>query len=330
MHQAMTTLPGTSSPPAAPTNLTDHAMAAAGEQGRVPSRSCHRPRIRQLNAVTQLPSRPPPPLVRAAPAGAQRKRLSRSKREEAAKITQPCSECGKRFWSWKALFGHMRCHPDRPWRGIEPPPDCPRRGPDLAGPPADPASADEGGVSDAEVEAAISLVLLKGEQPEGSGSDELASPAQASGRFRCSSCDKVFDTPNGLGGHRAGHARWARDAVVARKRKMAEEGARRAVQVHKCGVCSMRFSSGQALGGHMSSHWKGESQLRVVVAAAEPASSFTSAACGCRFDLNLPAEEEREDVSFPSAFAIEPDRNLPPDGLHHEVLLFQQNPRQKN
>ncbi|KAL0399037.1 UNVERIFIED_CONTAM: Zinc finger protein ZAT3 [Sesamum radiatum] len=33
-----------------------------------------------------------------------------------------CAICGKKFPSMKSLFGHMRCHPDREWRGIHPPP----------------------------------------------------------------------------------------------------------------------------------------------------------------------------------------------------------------
>ncbi|KAJ4976208.1 hypothetical protein NE237_001314 [Protea cynaroides] len=36
-----------------------------------------------------------------------------------------CSLCGKKFPSMKSLFGHMRCHPEREWRGIQPPPPPP-------------------------------------------------------------------------------------------------------------------------------------------------------------------------------------------------------------
>ncbi|KAK9948258.1 hypothetical protein M0R45_003843 [Rubus argutus] len=34
----------------------------------------------------------------------------------------PCQVCNKRYTSWKALFGHMRSHPERSWRGVHPPP----------------------------------------------------------------------------------------------------------------------------------------------------------------------------------------------------------------
>lgn len=33
-----------------------------------------------------------------------------------------CSVCGKGFLTSKALFGHMRSHPDRGWKGAHPPP----------------------------------------------------------------------------------------------------------------------------------------------------------------------------------------------------------------
>lgn len=50
--------------------------------------------------------------------------LSRPKRKAPetvapAGVDQPiCSVCGKGFGSWKSLFGHMRAHPERRWRGV--------------------------------------------------------------------------------------------------------------------------------------------------------------------------------------------------------------------
>eukprot|EP00250_Pteridium_aquilinum_P030990 c42681_g1_i1 orf=3-500(+) len=49
--------------------------------------------------------------------------LSEQGRNGSLERSRVCSECGKAFWSWKALFGHMRCHPEREWRGILRPED---------------------------------------------------------------------------------------------------------------------------------------------------------------------------------------------------------------
>ncbi|KAL3734531.1 hypothetical protein ACJRO7_023822 [Eucalyptus globulus] len=44
--------------------------------------------------------------------------LSKAKKHD---IDATCLMCGKTFPSMKSLFGHMRSHPDREWRGIHPP-----------------------------------------------------------------------------------------------------------------------------------------------------------------------------------------------------------------
>ncbi|XP_049368117.1 zinc finger protein ZAT9-like [Solanum verrucosum] len=41
--------------------------------------------------------------------------------EEIGDVVVSCEICHKNFPSKKSLFGHMRCHPDREWRGMKPP-----------------------------------------------------------------------------------------------------------------------------------------------------------------------------------------------------------------
>ncbi|WJX65145.1 hypothetical protein P8452_49837 [Trifolium repens] len=112
-------------------------------------------------------------------------------------VARACSECGKKFWSWKALFGHMRCHPEREWRGINPPPNFRRR--------QSSSHSFVNTMTPNDHEVASCLILLANSKPRVDDDDALVDQENNNGHFVCSFCNKVFGSHQALGGHRASH-----------------------------------------------------------------------------------------------------------------------------
>ncbi|KAK3021436.1 hypothetical protein RJ639_045625 [Escallonia herrerae] len=109
-------------------------------------------------------------------------------------------------------------------------------------------------------------------------------------KYRCSTCDKCFPTPQALGGHTSSHkkaqistvnavdkedeqkhqaspirqqAEETKDSEVALSSKLVEQNS------YKCKICDKAFPTGQALGGHQRLHYKG-------LAKKPPTSKVTS------------------------------------------------------
>nr|QGH83508.1 zinc finger transcription factor [Diospyros kaki] len=330
-YSATTTRPPISPSPAQEIVPSFGTQSAAGDIFRTPNNPHQKPRKKR----TKLMRIENPPSIGASSSSsadgvAAKSKSGKKPDPDAPKITRPCSECGKTFWSWKALFGHMRCHPERQWRGINPPPNFRR--------PSPTANAEAGMTTDEDHDVAACLLMLanapraldsldrattstdRGPLESGTtirdavtdgcgggGAEaDATGPSGASFRFECSSCKRVFGSHQALGGHRASHknvkgcfASARSDSEEIDHRGEEDEEKMMMVLGHKCSICWRIFSSGQALGGHKRRHWEKCGDDRQPPPAAACATSRQS----CGLDLNLPAPVDKDDGDLSSSYS---------------------------
>ncbi|XP_008786947.2 zinc finger protein ZAT3-like [Phoenix dactylifera] len=161
----------------------------------------------------------------------------------------------------------MRCHPERQWRGINPPPHFRRL--------SSPAAAH---FSDEEYQVATSLIMLANGPPR----DEHGIGVAVDGKL-------VFGWPQRrarLTNPRSEGVDGAVHCEVGGKKAWVDGEA--LGSAHNCNLCYKGFSSGQALGGHKRCHWeRGEHQV----------GSSSSSAKNYVLDLNLPPPTESNESS---------------------------------
>ncbi|PHU12866.1 hypothetical protein BC332_19796 [Capsicum chinense] len=165
--------------------------------------------------------------------GKKSKTVLQTDEEEDDQLLPTCSICGKNFPSMKSLFGHMRCHPERAWRGIQPPEDIDRKTAAAStvtvpvwsvtakrGRKANAEDATYSGSKDEEQlhDAVHHLMLLAngdsiesgltgGGIPEKTNSNSLTSNKKKTKlrhldeNYKCNTCGKTFATHQALGGH---------------------------------------------------------------------------------------------------------------------------------
>ncbi|XVF39821.1 hypothetical protein PTKIN_Ptkin01aG0063000 [Pterospermum kingtungense] len=130
--------------------------------------------------------------------------------------------------------------------------------------------------------------------------------------YKCSVCNKAFNSYQALGGHKASHRKpsggnddqqstsTTTSATVGGINSAASNPSGR---LHECSICHKSFPTGQALGGHKRCHYEGGSgnnnASASVVSTSEGVSSTMSQISQRNFDLNLPALPE-----FSPAFIV--------------------------
>ncbi|GMI88294.1 salt tolerance zinc finger [Hibiscus trionum] len=163
------------------------------------------------------------------------------------------------------------------------------------------------------------IMLARGRSADNDGGDRLQLSSSSSPppppplklSYKCSVCNKAFNSYQALGGHKASHRKPSADAAVASSvdnpsttstATTTTSGTNGSGRLHECTICHKSFPTGQALGGHKRCHYEGGNTNKTGSASVSVSGVTSSGGGGALsqshrvpeldFDLNLPALPE--------------------------------------
>ncbi|KAL8160169.1 hypothetical protein V2J09_001706 [Rumex salicifolius] len=201
-----------------------------------------------------------------------------------------CPVCKKSFLSDKPLYGHMRCHPERDYRGMQPPKKTGSSCSEIAdvadsGPPPDLTPR---GWSVKGKRGRPKKIKL----PEDDGEEEEEKLYNAANSLLLLSELSIETYKSTIFQKSCGHKSTAQNQLFNGD-----------VLSHVCRKCDKGFQSGQALGGHQRCHWQGHghelassSSSSTSPAGQQTISKKAAMSAPLLFDLNeLPKDDNDND-----------------------------------
>ncbi|EXB51082.1 Zinc finger protein ZAT3 [Morus notabilis] len=147
--------------------------------------------------------------------------------EEEEEDVPICFLCEKSFRSMKALCSHMRVHPDRGWKGIQPLSAVPGGHYVIDDDNSSPVSAKKGsgnrttsGCSSSSEGSELLSVLDRINKNKGKTKKE-----EGNNHYVCNVCNSSFTSYQALGGHKSGHngtKNFSKSKIDSRKRKLSD------------------------------------------------------------------------------------------------------------